>query len=212
MTDPSLGRTYGGEAAEVRAARRRRQLLDAGLEIFGTVGYRKATVRQLCREARVADRYFYEVFANTEELLIAVYHDCLDSLQDAVLAAIENEQSDLGHLIDRGLHSFLATLESDPRIARVAWFEVLGVSAEVEAAYVRRQLAFGDLLLSISEQHGLAGRPWSDEQEIIVNAAVGGVSSTVMTWVYRDFEPPRASLVPALSRFLTSAAAAGLDS
>jgi AcrR family transcriptional regulator len=53
------GRSYGGESANDRLARRRRQLLDAGLELFGTTGYRATTVRQLCREARVSDRYFY---------------------------------------------------------------------------------------------------------------------------------------------------------
>ena len=65
------GRTYGGESADDRLTRRRRQLLDAGLELFGTAGYRATTVRQLCREAKVSDRYFYEQFDSTEDLLLA---------------------------------------------------------------------------------------------------------------------------------------------
>lgn len=54
------------------------------------------TVRQLCREAKGSDRYFYEQFDSTEDLLLAVYDECTRGLEEA-----------------------------DPRLARVVWFEVL---------------------------------------------------------------------------------------
>ncbi|MBJ7353180.1 MAG: helix-turn-helix transcriptional regulator, partial [Rhodococcus sp.] len=61
----AAGRAYGGESAADRDDRRRRQLLDAGLRVFGSVGYRAATVRGLCREAKIADRHFYQYFDKT---------------------------------------------------------------------------------------------------------------------------------------------------
>ena len=77
------GRTYGGESADDRLTRRRRQLLDAGLELFETAGCRATTVRQLCRAAKVSDRYFYEQFDSTEDLLLVVYDECTRGLEEA---------------------------------------------------------------------------------------------------------------------------------
>ena len=44
------GRAYAGESLAERRARRRLSFLDAGLQVFGTTGYRTATVRQLWRD------------------------------------------------------------------------------------------------------------------------------------------------------------------
>lgn len=97
------GRTYGGESADDRLTRRRRQLLDAGLELFGTAGYRATTVRQLCREPKVSDRYFYEQFDSTEDLLLAVYDECTRALEEAALAALGDRGDEVLDLGQRGL-------------------------------------------------------------------------------------------------------------
>src|SRR4029077_5184552 len=55
-------RAYGGVSAEDRIAARRAKLLDAGLELFGTRGYATTGVKDVCREAGLTDRYFYESF------------------------------------------------------------------------------------------------------------------------------------------------------
>lgn len=112
--DTVSGRTYAGESASDRAGRRRRQLLDAGLELFGTAGYRATTVRLLCREARVSDRYFYEQFDSTEDLLVAVYDECTARLEAAALTALGDGDGDVGDLARRGLDAFLALVEEDP--------------------------------------------------------------------------------------------------
>ncbi len=143
------GRSYGGESATDRLARRRRQLLDAGLELFGTAGYRATTVRQLCREAKVSDRYFYEQFDSTEDLLLAVYDECTARLEEAAVAALGDPGDAVQDLARRGLDAFLSVVESDPRLARVVWFEVLGVSPRVETAYLARMQSFGHLMVAV---------------------------------------------------------------
>lgn len=88
-SDPvSEGRAYGGESPpDDRLARRRRQLLDAGHEVFGTIGHRAATVRGVCRLAQVTEGYFYESFLGLEDLLLGVYEAALARLRDAVVVA-----------------------------------------------------------------------------------------------------------------------------
>lgn len=202
------GRTYAGESASDRHARRRRQLLDAGLEVFGTSGYRSATVRQLCREAQVSDRYFYEQFDSTEDLLLAVYDECTTRLEQAAVAALGDTADDVGDLARRGLDAFLAVVEADTRLTRVVWFEVLGVSARVEATYLARMQSFGHLMLGVLAQRGTTAHISEEARELTAAASVGAVSHAVVTWAGTGFTTDRAILTETLATFLAGAATA----
>lgn len=205
------GRTYGGESAADRAARRRRRLMDAGLELFGTVGYTAATVRQLCREARVADRYFYEEFASTEDLLLAVYHECLDRLRDAVVAGVDGADGEIPDIARAGLLAFLTEVRDDPRLARVVWFEVLGVSRRVEQAYLARMAEFADLVAALLADRLPQVATEDVETRVVRLAAIGGVSHVVMTWVDAGFEPAVDRVAAGLQTLLRSIAAGLAD-
>lgn len=206
------GRTYAGESATDRLARRRRQLLDAGLELFGTAGYRTTTVRQLCREAKVSDRYFYEQFDSTEDLLLAVYDECTARLEDAALAGIGDRAGEVREMARRGLDAFLAVVESDPRLARVVWFEVLGVSPRVETAYLARMQSFGHLMVSVATEREGAVEVSGVARELIATTSVGAVTYTVMTWANAGFSPARDDVAETVARFLAGATAALLES
>ena len=199
------GRTYAGESASDRLERRRRQLLDAGLELFGTAGYRATTVRLLCREARVSDRYFYEQFDSTEDLLVAVYDEGTARLERAVLAALGDRTGEVGDLARRGLDAFLTLVEEDPRLA---WFEVLGVSARVESTYLARMQRFGHLMLDVlADRDDTTALP-DAARELMASAAVGAVSNAVVTWSITGFATERAVVTESLSQFLAGAATA----
>jgi AcrR family transcriptional regulator len=126
------GRTYGGESAAERLSRQRQQFMDAGLELFGTVGYRATTVRILCKQAGLTDRYFYKTFSDTEDLLAAVYTESLDQIQAEVIEAISDssDHEPVSSQIDAGLEAFFSAFEN-ARVARVCWLEVLGVSPRI---------------------------------------------------------------------------------
>lgn len=68
-----VGRPYGGRTQADRMSERRRRFIDAGIQVFGQHGYRAATVRGLCAQAGLTDRYFYESFESVQALLEAVY-------------------------------------------------------------------------------------------------------------------------------------------
>ena len=143
------GRAYAGETLAERRARRRQQFLDAGLDVFGSTGYRTATVRQLCRQAGLTDRYFYESFASIEDLLVAVYEREFDHLQQVVLATLAGDaaQRDPIAAVDLALNA-LFEMASEPRVARVCWLEVLGVSARVDGVYTRNIERFAALVVA----------------------------------------------------------------
>ena len=197
------GRTYGGESAAERLARQRRTFMDAGLELFGTVGYRATTVRMLCKQAGLIDRYFYKTFTDTEDLLAAVYTESLDQIQTEVVTAIETTTSEqaTAKQIEVGLEAFFSAFENS-RVARVCWLEVLGVSPRIDALYTSRIQQFAELLLQL----GKSIMPnWSlDDEETRITgiALVGAISQSALQWLLDDYRSPRATLVSANARLI----------
>lgn len=198
------GRSYGGETQAERDARRRLQLLDAGLKIFGTEGFRAATVRGICAEAHVADRNFYENFASLEELLIAVHRRSVEELLEKVVLAIGELDAgmDIAPAVERGLDSYFEFVE-DPLQARVVWREILGVSPKVDNAYLADTAMFGELLTTLlaTWREDFAR---TDEADVIITTVVGGLSNMAMVWSLNDYKPSREVMVRAAGRLLVA--------
>lgn len=202
----AAGRAYGGESAADRDDRRRRQLLDAGLRVFGSVGYRAATVRGLCREAKIADRDFYRHFDKTEDLLLAVYSECIARLIDSVSDAIVqvDRDGDLRDVAKQLLDPFFEVIE-DPHLARVVWMEVLGVSPRVEQTYLTVMQQFGTLLLGYLRT--FAGDVPSGPDldiDLLATAAIGGISHIAMTWYQSGYAADRRIVVATIATMLAN--------
>lgn len=199
-TPDGAGRPYGGETAAERRERRREQLLAAGLELFGTLGYRHTTVRGLCKQAGVTDRYFYEQFANLEELLIGVHAAGLDRTEAAILAAVAEyaDEPDPEPVIRAGLDAFFQELE-DRRLARVLWQEVIGVSPAVDEVYQGGVRRFASFVRLLTEQRFPQLRAPDATVDVVAIALVGAVNETALQWRLRDYDTPRATITDALT-------------
>lgn len=197
------GRVYGGASHAERAAQRRAQFLDAGLGLFGTQGFRATTVRALCARAGLTDRYFYESFDDLEALLMAVYAECTGRLQGALLASLaENATAPAATLVHDALDAFFRVVEEDPRVARIVWLEVLGVSPAIDRLYNRQVSHFASLVDGMTQRviPGLA-LP-AAERDAMSIALVGAVSQSTMHWLLTGFRLPRRVLVEANTRLV----------
>lgn len=193
---------YGGESQAERSLRRKERFLEAGLTLFGTTGYRAATVRQLCREAELTDRYFYESFEGTEDLLMAVYLRQMERLNEAVMSALWRTANhpDTLYQVQAGLTA-LFKLAADPRVARVVWLEVLGVGPRVDAMYTQTVEGFANLIVDFARQQAPQDWPQSKaETRMLGLALVGAVSQTVMHWHLGGHKESTATMVAATSR------------
>lgn len=197
----AAGRVYAGENPAERTARRRQQFMDAGLQIFGSTGYRTATVRQLCKQAELTDRYFYESFSTMEDLLIAVYRQQFDQLQQVVLAELMHAEpgNDVMGTVRAGLNA-LFEMASDPCVARVCWLEVLGVSPRVDETYMRTFTGFADLVINFARQRFPHWQIDDDEARMLGLALIGAVSQTVTHWVLGHYRESKQTLLSATSR------------
>lgn len=140
MTDPTtpqrkraatVTRRYGGLDAAERRRERQRKLIDAGLEVFGTRGYHLSTVRDLCAEAGLTERYFYESFKTVGELFDAVYADLRGQLQQRIMAAVIQQGVQATNALGLGestLRAWYKFLQDDPRAARIMLIDAVSVS------------------------------------------------------------------------------------
>ena len=149
----SGGRVYGGKTAQERAAERRTRLLDAGLQLFGTAGYAATTIEAICGEAGLNPRYFYEQFETREALLRAVYERGVEQVLQQVVAAIADSRARGAELtargqLEAGLRAFIEATMADERSARITYFEIPGVSRELEARRRAALRTYADMIVA----------------------------------------------------------------
>jgi AcrR family transcriptional regulator len=194
---------------EQRREKRRLQLLDAGLELFGSRGYANTSIRDVCHEAGLNRRYFYESFETREHLFTAVYDDLISRLVGDVVAAIEPHE-DLPDKIDAGLRAFWAHVTSDARRARIFTIEVVGVSETLERRRreVRRTFAdmFTALALAYGGEHGLT--PMID-MTLVNRGLVAATFDLVIDWMRDDVDLSPSQLADHSIAYYTMIARAG---
>jgi AcrR family transcriptional regulator len=193
------GRVYGGKTAEQRAAERREKLLDAGLELFGTIGYAATTIEGLCATAGLNPRYFYEQFDSRDELLRAVYDRHVEQVLAAVVATLKDAPADARTRLEAGLVAFVDATLADERAARINYFELVGVSRELEAR--RREVLRLYAELIAAEAEGLEGMGrlgGGNDRRLAAVALVGATDGLIIDWISGDRKQPTKHLVTAL--------------
>ncbi|OBJ54239.1 TetR/AcrR family transcriptional regulator [Mycobacterium sp. 1423905.2] len=101
---------WSGVPLEDRQARRRDDLVVAGVQLLGAAAGPALTVRAVCREAGLTERYFYESFTDREDFVRAVYDDvCTRAMATLTSAKTPRE----------AVEQFVALMVDDPVRGRV---------------------------------------------------------------------------------------------
>ncbi|MBB6380678.1 AcrR family transcriptional regulator, partial [Pseudonocardia eucalypti] len=196
-------KVWGGTTLDARRDARRRALLDVGLELLGGAGQGSAvTVRSVCRHAKLTDRYFYESFADRDELLVAVYDQVAervrDVLNEAVAGVVAARPPDQPAAIARAaVEAFLGELTADPRKGRVLLLApmtdaVLSARAAelmpVFAELIRVQLAAGHGAAPAARAAGDGAAPAGQStapaaERMTATALIGALSQLFIRWL-----------------------------
>jgi AcrR family transcriptional regulator len=174
-------RSYGGVSASDRIAARRERLLDAALELYGTRGYVATGVKDVCREAGLTDRYFYESFRNSEELFTAVFDRATDDLLRLVAQRVAEVAPRPEAQVRAAIETFVRALAGDPRKARLIFVETASVGAEVERHMRATLRRFAALVADTARPHVPARMP---ERVLKMGALslVGAIEQVMIEW------------------------------
>lgn len=210
-TDAHTGRRYHGMTADERAAKRRTAILDAALELFGTSGYAANSVKQICRNAQLTERYFYESFADREDCLAVLYEQVAAESRVATVRAMGAGQGGVAPdstaadpadaAATAGFEAFVRYLTSDERRARVLLVEVVGVSEGMERRRHRVLRDFADLTARVMS--GSAEPP--RRTGLLAVALAGGLNHLLVDWLLAEQRATPAELVAAAADLFAGA-------
>ncbi|WP_423823218.1 TetR/AcrR family transcriptional regulator [Salinisphaera sp. SPP-AMP-43] len=195
MPAVSTGRYYAGLSSDERRSARREALIAAGLRVFGSVGFRGATVKAVCREAGLTERYFYESFANSEALFAAVYRDCVQRLEDDLTRGMAEAGDSTEAATRHSLQTFFEHI-SDPQTARVLLIEIFGISAEIDRVYRSTTLHFAGLIEALlGRVYALDRLPAACDRRILAMGLIGSTIHIAMYWALNHYRDPLETIV-----------------
>ena len=180
----SARKRYRGSDVEERRAERRRLLIAAATEVYGRNGYRHSGVKQVCDAAGLTQRYFYESFNHSDELLIASYEQVAQRVRELNMAAAEAAGSDP---LDRSramLQAYFQFLKDEPNLARLMLIDIRGISPEVDRAIERALHASSEDITRALAQ------PGQHFDEMLQAGILGGVIHIALYWMESGYVQP----------------------
>lgn len=161
----------------------------AGIELVGTAGAPAVTMRAVCREANLSQKYFYESFANTEDLLREVYRSTMQRAIEVMDAAGEHA-TDQAARTRAAVHAAAGLVREDPRVCRILFMEP--VADRRLRLFVRETI-----VAMIAHIVGWAAEPAGDPTEALMHYATvfGAVIALFVEWTDGTFGDDRDAFV-----------------
>jgi AcrR family transcriptional regulator len=206
---PAIGRRIRGLDATERQAQRRRQLLDAALELFASRGYPNTSIEQICQVAYVGTKSFYELFDGREACYIALLQEITEQIMAGMVERFREAPGDATEGSRMLVAAFAHELVDDPRVAKVTFGEGGAISPAVERQRRANRRRAASFLESIWRRYDVTtdpqlqrpGRRSVDLHRVAVGA-IGGMFELVADWL-QDADPGSPADVEALITDLT---------
>ena len=176
----STQRRWGARTADERRAARRAQIMRAAIAMYGDTGYRTATVKAVCEAAGLTERYFYESFANSEDLLTQCFKEVNAGLLVKMREAAGSPSDPVLRRMRAGLLVYLNELRRHRASARLFLIELANVSPATEALASASLDEFGALLTEIIQAGPGDQRP---VPPLLLRGVVGGGLHIAQAWV-----------------------------
>lgn len=182
--------------------------MEAGLELFGTVGYARTSVRAISAAASLNSRYFYESFSSREDLLYAVYQRIVSDIFTRARDAMAGEDTLEGQA-RAGLRAAWTAVTDDRRKARIVALEVVGVSERLER--LRRETRQALAQLTADNALALAGGVRLRLDPVLTTRfLLGGVVEVLLEWISGDLDASTDDVVEHFTALFTAAARAAV--
>lgn len=210
MSQPT--RPFLGESAESRISARRQALLDTAFNLAEESGWKGLSIHQLCQEAGLNKRYFYESFADLDELGAALIDDLAEQLITTGQAAVQSGMQqgfDTMLLARHVLQQVIEWLVADPRRARL----LFSMASDNPRALQHRQdviSKFAQTLSAFSIEYHQA-----DEPHVIAKVGsallIGGTIEIIVSWLDGKLEVSLDELVEDVASFWVAVGNSAID-
>ncbi len=157
----AASRPYRGRSADERREQRRADLLEAAADSLLADGLAGVSVRSVCARSKLTPRYFYESFADLDELLLAAVDAVVDEVAAASVAATRSVPADdTAAQVRAAIDTGFGIVADDPRKANLVLVAAAGHGALRERRH-KLVTDYADLVidsLPVLNRLGLAER------------------------------------------------------
>lgn len=192
--DMETPRRYAGATAEARKAERYDRLIEAAFDVYGREGVRKATMRLICAQARLTERYFYEHFANLDEVFVAVHQRTSTQAGLAVMTATQAASGDPQAQTRAGLHAFFEFIKSDSRRGQILLLDAAS-QGMTTPNHLNKQLSLFAQMVDMRIRSKYPHLNIDAVPDLIVAGISGLIIHTATMWMSRGFDWPVDTMV-----------------
>ncbi|TCB49168.1 TetR/AcrR family transcriptional regulator [Acinetobacter sp. ANC 4779] len=193
-------RQFKGLSLTERKQLRREKLIEAGIEAYGTHGFFAVTVKDICNEAKLTERYFYESFKKSDELFQTIFLKLIDQLQHNVMQAIMQASTDPRKMIESGLTALLTTLKENPRMARIIYIDAMLVQELHNQATIHETMLRFDRMIHAFVMLMMPHIDRSEREISLVATGLNGyVTQIAIRWVVSGFKQSMQEVLSACS-------------
>jgi AcrR family transcriptional regulator len=193
-------RQFKGLSMAERQQARREKLIEAGIQAYGTHGFFSVTVKDICTEAKLTERYFYESFKKSEHLFQTIFLKLIDELQQNVMQAMMQASSDPKKMIEAGLTALLTTLRDNPRMARIIYIDAMLVQELHNQATIHETMGRFDRMIQAFVMLMMPNLSRSEQEISLVSTGLNGyVTQIAIRWVMSGFKQPMEEVLSSCS-------------
>ena len=184
-------RQFKGLSLTERKKARREKLIEAGIATYGTQGFFSVTVKDVCNEAKLTERYFYESFKKSEELFQTVFLKMIEKMQTCLTQAVLMAAPEPNNMVTAGLSALLSTIKDDPRMARIIYIDAMLVQDLHNQATIQETLTQFDRIIQGFVMITMPNAPHSAEEVSLMATGLNGyVTHIIIRWVSEGFKQP----------------------
>jgi AcrR family transcriptional regulator len=187
-------------ATEARKDARRRTILDAATELFGSYGYHSTTVPMIVAESDSSVGSFYAHFRNKEDVFAAVLETIRQKVAEVINRANTSHSDPLSQ-IPAAVESLFLFLAENPKDARILIVESSGLSPRLEKA---RRAILRQQAEQVCQSFELASDAiFVADPAIAARCLVGAVFESLCSWLEQSptDRPPVAQIARAVADY-----------
>ncbi|MFQ5611862.1 MAG: TetR/AcrR family transcriptional regulator [Anaerolineae bacterium] len=185
---------------------RRQRLIEAGLAVFAEMGYHRAKVSDIVRQAGVAQGTFYLYFASKKDLFLTLLNEFCALIEQALIEADFNAEhaqtaADVARQIRDAIGRILAVYRGNATLARLFLRESISLEPDFAHAwetFIDRVATMGAAYLDQAIERGLL---LSQNSQVVAFCLVGMIERVAHHWLAGDVSADLDTLADTVTRF-----------
>ena len=126
-------------ASAEKIAKRKKEILDASIEVFASKGYHAAGIADIATALNIGHGTVYRYYKNKRDIFDAILSELLTKMAAIVQQEppTTNSLDEYKDQLERIADTLLDIFYNDPRLAKIAFYESMGIDPEISQSVER---------------------------------------------------------------------------